>query len=44
MLKRFLSVAKVQWGLGIIGFFTLVGLLGKPFAPTSSAALLRMCS
>lgn len=32
MLKRFLSVAKVQWGLGIIGFFTLVGLLGKPFA------------
>ena len=32
MLKRFLSVPKVQVGLGIIGFFTLVALVGKPFA------------
>lgn len=32
MLKRFLSVPKVQVGLSIIAFFTLVGVLGKPFA------------
>lgn len=32
MLKRFISIPKVQVGLGIIGFFTIVAILGKPFA------------
>lgn len=32
MLKRFVTIPKVQIGLGIIGFFTLVAILGKPFA------------
>ncbi|MFC7404840.1 ABC transporter permease [Georgenia alba] len=32
MLRRFLGIRKVQIGLAIIGFFTLVALVGKPFA------------
>lgn len=32
MLKRFVSIPKVQIGLAIIGFFTIVAILGKPFA------------
>lgn len=32
MLKRMLSVGKVQIGLAIIGFFTLVALFGRQFA------------
>ncbi|SHI45024.1 peptide/nickel transport system permease protein [Tessaracoccus bendigoensis DSM 12906] len=32
MFKRFISVPKVQIGLGIMGFFTLVAIFGKPFA------------
>ncbi|WP_163542112.1 ABC transporter permease [Occultella kanbiaonis] len=32
MGRRFLADRKVQIGLAIIGFFTLVALLGKPFA------------
>ncbi|WP_058235602.1 ABC transporter permease [Devriesea agamarum] len=32
MLKRFLSIGKVQIGLGIMGLFILVAFAGQPFA------------